>query len=359
MISFLVKIMSFDASNQLKIFVKQFIEFHGGEAVNNEQGLEVLLPEKLATELAAPEYLKLQFGSDSKKVDSKDEHTINYGSPLLEKIINSACKELPVSVCRLNFHYLKTQGFNRLIKDSFTFSNAAGSVDCIAQVKTEYILLQCRYIVQSDEQKEGLLAFMFNLETGAAVPEMAYALDEADKKFKTDLEKINFSETKIKYLLNSVQKNAGSALAPELEPFKASMNRRYQRDVTNLDEYYAALQQEMEESLNRPGISDSLIADRKEKINLIPDELAKKKDDLFKKYSIKVSLKLCGAMLIRTPAIKVLYQASIGRKETTISMFYNPVTKSMDPLVCRRCKNSTFNPYFSNDLQIVCPNCIS
>ncbi len=353
MISFLVKIMSSDTNNRLKLFVEQFIKSHGGEAVNNEQGLEALLPEELAVELSAPEYLKLQFGADS-----KDDHRISYGSPLLEKIVNSACRELPIAVCSLNFHYLKTQGFNRLIKELFAFRNAVGRVEHTARVMTEYILLQCKYLAQSDEQKEGLLAFVFNLETGSGVPEMAWVLDEVEKKFKLNTGKIHFSEKKIKKLLNSVQRNAGPALAPELEPFQASMNRRYRRDVANLDEYYVALQQEMEESLKRPGLSEQLIADRKEKIDLVPDELAKKKDDLFKKYSIKVSLELCGAMLIKTPAVKVLYQASIGRSRTSVSMFYNPATKSMDPLVCRKCKNSTFNPYFSNDLQIFCPNCI-
>ncbi|WDN87674.1 hypothetical protein BuS5_00642 [Desulfosarcina sp. BuS5] len=353
MTSFLVKIMSFDTDNQLKLFVEQFIKSHGGEAVNNQDGLEALLPEKLAAELSEPEYLNLQFGADS-----KGDHKISYGSPLLDKIVNSACRELPISVCRLNFQYLKTQGFNRLIKELFAFSNAVGHVDCTARVMTEYILLQCKYLAQSDEQKEGLLAFVFNLETGSEVPAMAWVLDDVEKKFKLNKNKINFSEEKIKTLLNSVQRNAGPALAPELEPFQASMNRRYRRDVTNLDEYYAALQQEMEESLKRPGLSEQLITDRKEKIALIPDELAKKKDDLFKKYSIRVSLELCGAMLIRTPAVKVLYQASIGRSITNISMFYNPATKSMDPLVCRKCKKSTFNPYFSDDLQIFCPDCI-
>ena len=349
----MAKIMSYNTDNQLKLFVEQFIKSHGGEAVNNEQELEAILPEKLAAELSVPEYLNLQFGADS-----KGDYRINYGSPLLEKIVNSACREFSISVCHLKFHYLKTQGFNRLIKKLFAFRNAVGHVDYTAQVMTEYILLQCKYLAQSDEQKEGLLTFVFNLETGASVPEMAWILDEVEKKFKLNTEKIHFSEKKIEELLNSVERNADSALAPELEPFQASMNRRYKRDVTNLDEYYAALQQEMEESLKRPGLSEQLIADRQEKINLIPDELAKKKDDLFKKYSIKVSLELCGAMLIKTPAIKVIYQASIGRKKINIPMIYNPTTKSMDSLVCRKCKSSTFNPYFSDDFKIFCPKCI-
>ena len=354
MTSFLAKIMNSDTENQLKLFVEQFIKIHGGDAVPVEDGIEALMPEELAVELAVPEYLKLQFGTDS-----KGDHRISYGSPLLEKIVHSACRELPVSCCSLNFHYLKTQGFNRLIKEQFTFGNAVGRVDYTAEVITEYILLQCKYLAQSDEQKEGMLAFVFNMETGAAVPQMARVLNEMEKKFKLNTEKICFSEKKIKNLLSAVQKDADIALSLELEAFRASMNRRYRRDVANLDEYYAALRHEMEESLQRPGLSDQLIADRKEKIDLIPDELAKKKDDLFKKYSIRVSLKLCGAMLIKTPAVKIIYQASIGRQRASISMFYNPAIKLIDPLICRKCKSSIFNPYFSKDLQISCTDCIA
>ena len=56
------------------------------------------------------------------------------------------------------------------------------------------------------------------------------------------------------------------SIAEEIVPFQESMNRRFKRDVANLGEYYASLKEEMEKSLERPGLSDQLIKDRQEKI---------------------------------------------------------------------------------------------
>jgi len=127
--------------------------------------------------------------------------------------------------------------------------------------------------------------------------------------------------------------------------------------LTSLEEYYTDLEQEMAASLERPGLSSQLIKERQEKISLLPDELARKTDDLFKKYSIRVKIKLCGAMLICTPAVKVLYRVSVGKKQQRLSMIYNPANKSMDPLVCRGCGLSAFNIHFCRHLHLLCPIC--
>ena len=154
------------------------------------------------------------------------------------------------------------------------------------------------------------MALAFNVETGAAVSEMGRMFDTVERTFETDSEQMLLGDDKIKAILTWVQRQTGKVLESEIEPFQDSMNRRFRRDVANLEEYYEDLKKEMEESLKRPGISDQLMSDRKAKISLIPDELERKKADLFKKYSIRVKLELCGAIQIHTPAVKILYQTS-------------------------------------------------
>jgi hypothetical protein len=100
-----------------------------------------------------------------------------------------------------------------------------------------------------------------------------------------------------------------------------------------------------------------LIQERKEKIALIPDEMAKKRDDLFKKYSIKVTIELGGAMLIRTPAVKLFCKATVGRRKKPFTLFYNPIDKSLDPLVCDGCADGTVNLHFCEGLHLLCPRC--
>ena len=344
--------MNFNSDNPLEHFVRRFFEINGAVIERRPDGLEALLPEHLAVRLNTPEYLHIATGENA-----TEKFSINYGSPLLEKIVDAACDTVPLISCRLDFNYIKRQGFDRLIQDQFVFYNCVGRVESTAEVRTEYLLLTCRYLAQSDEQKEGLVSLAFNLETGAAVSEMGGMLDSVERTFKADSEQILLGDDKIKAILAWVQRLAGKVLEREIEPFQDSMNRRFRRDVANLEEYYEDLKKEMEESLKRPGISDQLMSDRKAKISLIPDELERKKADLFKKYSIRVKLKLCGGIQIRTPAVKILYQTSVGRKQKQLSMIYNPVTKSMDPLVCDGCGDSTFNIRFCDRLHILCPAC--
>jgi hypothetical protein len=344
--------MNFSSDSTLEQFVRRFLGSNGAVMEQRPDGLEALLPQHLAARLNTPEYLHIATGETA-----KEKFSIHYGSPFLEKIVDAACDTAPLISCRLDFNYIKRQGFDRLIMEQFTFDNCVGQVKSAAEVRIEYLLLACRYLAQSDEQKEGLVALAFNLETGAAVSEMSEMFDTVERTFETDSPQTFLDDDKVKAILKWVQRQAGKVLEKEIKPFQDSMNRRFRRDVANLEEYYEDLKKEMEESLKRPGISDQLISDRKAKISLIPDELERKKADLFKKYSIRVKLGLCAGIQIRTPAVKILYQTSIGKKQKQLSMIYNPATKSMDPLVCDGCGDSTFNIRFCDHLHILCPAC--
>lgn len=353
--SFSEKTMSSNADITLARFARRFLESSGAVIEERPEGLDALLPDHLASRLNTPEYFHIATGKDAE--DTEETFTIQYGSPFLERIVDAACSNAPLIACHLNFNYIKRQGFDRLIRDQFIFHNAVGRVQNTADVRTEYLLLSCKYLAQSDEQKEGPVALAFNLETGASVSEMDSMLGPVEKTFEANSDHTSLGDDKVKTVLKWVQGQAGRILQREIESFQDSMNRRFRRDVTNLDEYYEDLEKEMEKGLKRPGLSAQLVADRKEKIGLIPDELRRKKEDLFKKYSIRVELELCGGIWIHTPAVKILYQISFGKKQRQLSMIFNPVTKSMDPLVCEGCGDSTYTIGFCDHLHKLCPAC--
>ena len=347
--------MNFDSNYPLEQFARYFFESNGAVIDKCIDGMDVLLPEDLALRLNTPEYIRITTGKDAENAGEK--LAIHYGSPLLEKITDAVCSNVPLIRCNLNFNYIKQQGFDRLIQDQFVFHSAVGRVQNTAEIRTEYLLLTCRYLAQSDEQKEGLIVLTFNLESGAQVQEMDSMIRIVDKTFGTDSKQTLLENRKINAVIKWVQCQAGRILDREIKPFQESMNRRYQRDVANLEEYYEDLRKEMEENLKRSGLSDQLVSDRKSKISMIPDELKMKKEDLFKKYSIRVKLNLCGGIHIRTPAMKILYQMPFGKKQKQLSMIFNAVTKSLDPLVCEGCGDSTYNIGFCEHLHILCPAC--
>ena len=346
--------MNSESNQELEEFACRFLENQGAVLERNEQGFEALLPENLSEVLGTSEHININTGSDP---ESEGVYSINHGSSLLEKMVDAVCcGDVPLLACQLQFDYLKREGFDRLIKEQFFFSKSVGKTENRAKINTGYIFLTCRYTAQSDEQKHGLLSFVFNLETGAYVPHMAELFSATGKNF-IPLQKPVWKDGQLEMVMKCIKEQSKGILMDELNSFHETMTRRFRRDAANLEEYYHALEKEMEKNLERHSLSEELVKERREKIGLLPDELERKRDDLFKKYSIKVNVEPCAAMLINTPAVKVLYSIFIRRTRKNVSLIYNPVTKVLDPLVCQGCGKSITNIYFCNHLHLLCSMC--
>jgi hypothetical protein len=351
--SFSEKTMNSDPGDDLVAFAARFLETRGAALETNDGGLEAVLPERVSGLLGTPEYVRIH-GEIGDTTD--DGYSIHYGSPLVDRMVEAVCSEVPLLFCDLRFDYLKSDGFDRLIREQFHLHDMSGRVQSSAKVKTEYLVLSCRYTAQSDEQKEGLINLTFNYETGALISPMADMLSPADKSFRSE-SKIIRDQRQIKKILTQVQTRSKEIIMEEIASFRESMIRRFKRDSAHLEAYFEAMEKEMKSSLERQGLSDDLIRDRKEKIASLPHELERKKDDLLKKYSIKIRIVPCAMLFIRTPAVKILCSLSKPGKNRHFSFIYNPVGKSIDPLVCEGCGKSITDLYSCHDFHLLCQEC--
>jgi hypothetical protein len=284
-------------------------------------------------------------------------YPITYGSEFLERVLRHACAAVPVTTCQVDFRYLKSQGFDKLVQESLQLKGAVFRAEQQARIVSAYLVLTCRYRAQSDEQKEGLFELGIHLETGAFVPAIGAGLETAMRSFNTGLFEPNRIKDQVRAILPVLRSAARERVQHEIALFQESMNRKFRRDVANLEEYYQSLEKEMRQSLDRSGLSEQLVRERLAKIALIPEELARKKEDLYKKYSIRISTAPCAALLVTTPGVKVLLNVAIGRKERLLSAFYNPITKTMDPLVCEGCRSSATALSFCGRAHLLCRNC--
>jgi len=349
-----VKTMNSETLRQPFLFGRRFLEMQGAVIEAIPEGFDALLPQDLAESLEIPDYVRIKEGRPS---EGEEGYAINYGSLLLDKMVELSCRHLPLASCQLSFHYLKSQGFDRLIQDQLTFRKSLCRVTSTAAIKTDYLVLTCRYVARSDEQKEGLISFAFHFDTGTFVPlrlDMSASAAAETAPLPDSLK----DNDKWNRIINTLSRVSPGLIAHEIQDFRDSMNRRLGRDAKNLEEYYGTLKKEMEESLGRSGLSDHLVQDRKQKIALLPEELARKKDDLIEKYSIRVKVLPCAALFIRTPAVRVLCDAHIGRERRSISLTYNPLTKAVDPLLCEGCGSSCKTISFCSRHHVLCPYCL-
>jgi hypothetical protein len=356
-----------DTRNQetrLLDFAVRFLRENGALIEQGSRGINALLPKDLAGRLRTGEYITLEMPRDQDRVAGTSGHPgpggevfpVHFGAPLLDRILGILTENPPILHTELHFSYLKSGGFDNLVQEQFEWHKATGSVTSFGQIHTRYLLLNCKYRAQSDEQKEGRFDLAVNPDSGALIPGMTADFTGFGKEFRktgtTDL-----PETIRSRLNRLIQTYGKAAVDQEIKAFKNSMNRRFTRDAKSLDEYYHALAQEMAASLERANVSEALKADREEKIAMIPEELAAKKKDLLNKYRIRITLSLAGAMMVSTPAVKLLFTALVGRNRKNLSLIYNPVTKRIDPLVCESCHQSIYQVAFGNDLSTLCLEC--
>ncbi len=362
MINYLVTPMNSDPSNiendlDLMEFTTRFLKDRGALLESRNEAVEALLPGDLFDALDVEDHITMtRDAGNIKKFEGKKCYSIEFQSPLLEKIVSMAGAHPPFLHADLNFNYLKTQGFSNLIREQFAFLKSKIKVTGSAEVKTRYILLTCKFLAQSDEQKQGLVDFSFNLDTGAIAPGMSGMMAGTEKQYKTESIQ-GCSRKEIMHIHKLVQVYGPAAVENELAEFKQSMNRRFKRDSKSLDEYYNALGKEMEESLSRTGISDKLIKDREEKLAMIPNELAAKKKDLLNKYSIRISLVPVAVLAVTTSCVRVFVTLVSGHEKMNASLTYNPVTKLMDPMVCKSCGISTYSIGPGREMKLYCTDC--
>ncbi|MDY0220974.1 MAG: hypothetical protein RBR67_07540 [Desulfobacterium sp.] len=354
---------------ELVSFVCRVLEAHGSLAEQNGNRVDLVLPADLSKKLEVEEYISVAPGSNPGDSPLHGENAgrgespgysplypIHFGAPLLEKISRMAGFPPPLTKVSLGFPYIKKTGFDALINQQFEFYKTTGSVSNSAEFITTYLILTCRYIAQSDEQKEGLVDLAVNMESGAIVPAMVENLLAVEKKYQKH-HSHGYTDEEIERIFKIAGIYVEGAVDEDLVDFKRSMNRRFMRDASSLDEYYGALTHEMEESLERAGMSDRLREERMEKIALIPDELRSKQQDLLNKYGIRVKVNLAAVLVAVTTGIKVLFNAVSGKQKKSISLTYNPVTKRMDPLVCSVCGHSMYRIALSKDLKLLCADC--
>ncbi len=337
-------------SPELLEFAARCLESRGAVVEPGDGFIDCLLSEEISDFLSVSQELRLGAGGQE----------LAYGLPLLDRLVELATRDTPVVYGSLDSGYLKKEGFDRIVMQSMTFPDAKVKCTGRAEVKRTYMVLAVKYTAVSDERKEGLVRICINESTGAVLPEMLnrwrsfspdfYAEGKVPPHFPMHMEKI------IKTGLVA----AGKASKDELDSFLRSMERRLRRDIASTTSYYAALASEMEEGLNRAGLSKEAMEERRAKIAALPGERDQKIRDLVQKYSVRLRLTAKAALRFLVPVVQVSASVRKGKARGQLALIWNPIMQGIEPVACTGCGKSIRTIYFrekQSGLRPVCERC--
>jgi hypothetical protein len=334
-------------------FTAHLLAENGAVVEPTGDGLEVLLPAELAGALEIPEHTSLSFlGEDGEGV------SVSYDSAVLKRMAGLMGDRGKFAAVALGPSSVKQEKLEDRLGDKLAFHNAVFHVESKEEKPISYFLGYSKYFARSDDRQEGVVGCVvneLNLSVQNATPELLDLIaheaveptgqaerESSDKVLKT------FWQAQLKIVREA------------LSDFLISMERRMNRDIRRVHDYYQTLIHEQRQALARKSSTPDENKHAESKIVAIERELKGKIQDLIGKFSIDLQLEPIS--FIRIETIIPIFWLSVKRRKQArqFPLTYNPLLKSLDPLPCEACYYPRKGYYVCDDrLHIVCRECFA
>ncbi len=340
--------------------IDQILTHNGAIVEKMDDGcLEALCPDSLSTALGLGEHAVLCFAYD--KAENGAIYA-SYDSELFKALSGLLKGKGEFSVGSFKSSLPNTEKLLKNIHESVALNNATFRMEKTEIKNISYLLCYFRYTAISDEKQEGIMQVLINELNLSTMPleNGAVELEDTVEELK-DVERCDF-----KTVLQSSY-SAGLGIARErLKGFIKSLERRLNRDVSRVHEYYETLKNEAIITIKKKAIfaEDKTIKSEdinnllKKKMSAIETERKWKVQDLIIKYSLNIQIEPVSIIRIETRA--PVFWINIKRRLAArlFPITYNPIVKQFDALPCELCFNPKKPYYICDDkLHIICSAC--
>ncbi|MBI5287145.1 MAG: hypothetical protein HY878_06105 [Deltaproteobacteria bacterium] len=316
-------------------------------------GLEVIAPPEVSMVLSIPEYARLCFSYNHTRGEAI---YASYDSELFTSIASLLAGKGRFSIARLDSSPPNIEKLSRGVAERVCLGNATFRLDRSEVREVHYLLVYFRFSALSDEKTEGLIAVLINGLNLAAVSfeQGMEGLKEIEPEGATISTRLGDG---LKGLIQSAHSACEGMVREGLMEFIRGLERRLNRDVKRVYEYYEELKVETRRAIEKKrasGEEDKLL----HRLEAIETELKWKVQDLITKYTLTIQIEPVSSILIETQS--PVFWIDIKRRLSSrpFPLTYNPLIRRFDPLPCESCFYPRV-PYYICDekLHILCNNC--
>ncbi len=339
-------------SAQLIDTVAEVLELSGAAVERNGEYLEALVPESVSKVLHTPELARLYFNAEHSKPDGE---LVTFQSDFVDRLFVLMQGAGNYAHLTLRDLYLK-QSTRSAAEQRFQVLNGLGhALDAIERILS-YAQFNFKYTAVSDEKKDGLVSVIINEHTLAEASDMAAHfgwVESVEAAHHTDLPAQLFQA-----IYTAACRSAEAMIRRELAEFHKSLNRRLQRDLDRLTEYYDSLAAEIRRKIARRGLEGKERDDEESRIRATAMELERKITDQREKYAMKINVEPVNLMRLFMPVMVVNYEVRFRKAVREIPLVWNPLTKDFEAPACQGCASGIHHFYICEDkLHTVCADC--
>ncbi len=323
-----------ESSNRFRQFAAQLLEHEGAlvEAIEPE-GLEVMLPTSLQKALRVPELTRLGFTPEL----PREAAYVSLESDWLDRLgqlLDGRGRQLHF-VAEVSLPELTA--VERLVEHHVELPNAVYRVLGVAPVWTRYLLFAFRFTAISDEKREGIIRLGVNTANGSALDALAGELWQAvvngetpaatDEPFDSQLP-APWTSAKLQ---SFVTRALPGRVRAQLGQFLNGMQRRLERDLARVHEYYDGLRQEAFRKQKKQN-ADS--AREQLRLEAAAREYQAKVADLKQKYDLRVTVEWSQTLELLCPVQRIELLIKRRKGERKVTLDWNPLARALEPLPC-------------------------
>jgi len=338
------------SSNTLRDFAARLLDYEGALVERIEpEGLEILAPAPVAEVLQIPELARLGFAAElperAERVGLESDWLERFGS-LLGEYGRGARVALPVALPPLT-------NPERIVEHTLSLPNAVYRLLGTAPAWTRYLVMLFRVTAFSDEKREGLVKLGFNLANGSVLDPivdelLSTALETADMRVAPPPHRQLPSDWAQAELKARVARALPERVEAHLAPFLIGMQRRLERDLVRVHDYFDGLRAESLLRLRKEGTAtEPDIARERLRLEAIAREYEAKVADLRQKYALSVDVAWSQTLEIVMPVVRLELLIKRRKGERKIMLDWNPLARKLDIPPCEW-------SYTRNAVRLVC-----
>ncbi|MBI3952076.1 MAG: hypothetical protein HY314_16640 [Acidobacteria bacterium] len=350
----------------LKNFLERLLARHDALVEDiGEDALEVLFPPELAERLNVGEWERFYFPDASKRgasampmsgLGQSPTRIVSYQSELLETLGELVARRGAMAVAALaEPPPVKRLELERDIERAIVLQNAVIRGQQHEQAIVPYLVFHFKYTALSDERHEGMVSLAINERTVGVVQGLSELIPQVTLSPKLP---VKAPVAGFEPMYARARRAAQSLIREALADFVKSMNRRLNRDVQHVTEYYRTIQQEIEMKIKKKGLAGEELEREQSRIRATEIELERKVSDLQAKYDLKVQVEAVALLRLLLPVM--LLRLNVMRRKwiVPIELAWNPLLRQLERVTCLGCFRPSKSIFICDDQRhSICPEC--
>ncbi len=337
---------------QLIDTIANILELSGAAVERNHQSLEALLPVESARALQLPEHSVLNFDPQT---GSGQGELVTYQSELVDRLYGLMQSKGLFAAIKVADQHLK-QGTAAAAEGRFTVLNGLLKAVGAVEMRLNYACVNFKFTAVSDEKKEGVAHAVINEHTLSAVPGLTSPLQMA--AYSEGEGYLGLEAQPFPQVYATACRQAHQAIRSELADFQRSLQRRWQRDVARLNEYYQSLIEEIHRKIAKRQLEGKEREDQEARIRATELERGRKIADVRAKYAIKIEVEPVSLLRINLPAMVVTAELRCRKLSREVLLVWNPLLREFEGTPCEHCGAELYAMQLCEEkLHLLCRGC--